>query len=213
MEVVSLTPVLTGVALGLAVAAPLGPVGLLSVRTAMRFGFGSGASIGLGAAVIDTTYAALGLLGAGAVLQIDSARLAFGLLGSAVLVGFGVRTLRSAARLRSAGEADLEVDSRGAGFRTGLVATASNPLTILTWAALLGAEIAVTDGGGAAAAGMLLLGVFVGSASWFTGLTWVASRAGRRLSGRALAVVDVVVGVGLVLFGTALGIRTVRDTT
>lgn len=213
MDAASLTPVITGFVLGLAVAAPLGPVGLLSVRTAMRFGFGAGVSIGLGAAVVDTAYAALGLLGAGAVLQLDSARLAFGLLGAAVLIGFGVQTLRSAARVRSGGEADLEVASRGAGFRSGLIATASNPLTIVTWAALLGAAISVTDGGGPGAAGLLLVGVFAGSAGWFVTLTWVASHAGRRLSDRALVVVDLVAGVGLLLFGTALGIRTIRDAT
>jgi putative LysE/RhtB family amino acid efflux pump len=206
-----LSVIATGLVLGVAVAAPLGPVGLLAVRTSVRFGFSVGLGVGLGAAVIDTTYAALGLLGAASLLQWGVAQLTLGLVGAAVLVGFGLRTLHSALRVRLGGEVPDEVQTPGRAFRVGLVATASNPLTVLTWAALLGAAVAVTGSGGPLAAVTLLLGVFVGSAGWFMALTWAAAHAGRRMSDRVLGVVDLVAGAGLLAFGAALGIKTVRD--
>src|SRR5204863_8839325 len=118
------------------VAAGVGPVWLLCVRSTLRHGFGVGAAIGAGAALVDTAYAALGVAGASALLTIDALRLALGLVGAAVLAVLGARTLWSAFRVRLGGEAEDEVASPRRAFATSLAATASNPLTIASWAAI-----------------------------------------------------------------------------
>ena len=200
-----------GLLLGAFVAAQVGPVSLLCIRTATRSGFRPAFAIGAGAASVDGLYAALGVLGAAALVQVDAVRLALGVLGTAVLLWMGVRTLRDAWRIRLGGEEVTEVAGVTASFRTGLVATASNPLTIVSWAAIFGAAATASLLDSTAAATALLLGVVAGSAAWFLGLALVAARVGSRLGRRVLWGIDVAAGVGLVGFAALLGVRTVRD--
>lgn len=204
-------PLLAGLGLGVFVAAQVGPVSLLCIRTSTRSGFRPGAAVGAGAALVDLSYAALGVLGAASVVQLTPVRLLLGLAGSVVLVTMGVRTLHAAFRLRLGGETDAEVTRPAAALRTGLVATASNPLTIVSWAAIFGAASTASLVHGAADVAALLAGVGVGSLAWFVGLAAVAARVGSRLGVRALAVVDAVAGAGLVLFGGVLGVRTLQQ--
>ncbi len=200
-----------GLMLGGLVAAQVGPVSLLCIRAATRHGFGAAASIGAGAATVDAVYAALGVVGAAALIQVEPVRLALGLVGAGVLTWMGVRTLRDAWRLRLGGEAALDVVTLPASYRTGLVATASNPLTIISWAAIFGAAATTSVLDSTGSAGALLIGVMTGSGVWFVGLALVASRLGERLGRRALWSIDVAAGVGLLGFAALLGVRTVRD--
>src|SRR4249919_3917314 len=98
-----------GLLLGGFVAAQVGPVSLLCIRTSTRAGFRVGVSVGLGAAVIDLAYAICGVAGAAAIVQIKPIQFALGLAGTAVLVVMAVRTLRTAWRLRLGGETSDEV--------------------------------------------------------------------------------------------------------
>ena len=82
---------LVGFGLGFLVAAQLGPISLLAIRSTLRNGVVVGLAIGGGVAVIDTLYAAAGAAGAAGLLAIEPLRLAFGLVGAAVLAGARVR--------------------------------------------------------------------------------------------------------------------------
>lgn len=192
-------------------AAQVGPVSLLCVRTATRHGFAPAAAIGAGAATVDVVYATLGVLGAAALIQLEPVRLTLGFAGAAVLAWMGVRTLRDAWRIRLGGEATVEVAGVGPSYRTGLVATASNPLTIVSWTAIFGAAATASVLDGAASATALLAGVALGSGAWFVVLAAMAARLGERLGPRVLFGVDVAAGVGLLGFAGLLGVRTARD--
>jgi threonine/homoserine/homoserine lactone efflux protein len=202
---------LAGLGLGAFVAAQVGPVCLLCVRTSTRSGFLPGASLGAGAAAVDLAYAALGVAGAASLVQFPPVRLALGLLGATVLLVMGARTLHAAFRIRLGGESPAEVARPGSAFRTGVVATASNPLTIVSWAAIFGAASTASLVDTPAEAAALLAGVGAGSLGWFVLLAGVTARVGSRLGDRALAVVDAVAGAGLVLFGTVLGVRSLQE--
>src|ERR687887_2805459 len=92
-----------GFGLGLLLAAQVGPVTLLIVRTVLRGGRAVVVALAMAAAVagVDVLYAALGLLGLGAVTDVDSVRLALGLASGGLLVAIGVRTLRLGFRARA----------------------------------------------------------------------------------------------------------------
>jgi putative LysE/RhtB family amino acid efflux pump len=206
-----LTAFVLGAGLGAFVAAQVGPVSLLLVRSVLRHGHAVGLGIGGGAALVDTLYASLGVGGVAPLLAVSWLQLGLGLLGGVVLVVIGARTLWAAWRVRLGGEADDEVASVRRAFLTAVGATASNPLTIVSWAAIFAA--ATTAGAASTAPGAvaLLAGVATGSLSWFAILTVVVSLARRRVRGGWLAVVDVVSGIGLMGFGTVLGVRSVRE--
>jgi putative LysE/RhtB family amino acid efflux pump len=195
-----------GVGLGFLVAAGVGPIWLLCVRSTLRQGFAVGAAIGAGAATIDALYALLGVAGASALLRFDVFRVALALAGAAVLAAIGVRTLWSAFRVRLGGEIDEDVASARRAYATSVAATASNPMTIASWAAIFSA---------ASVAGLapvpLVAGVAVGSAAWFALLAGAVAIVRRRVGPRVVATVDVCSGVGLLGFAGALGWHAVRD--
>jgi putative LysE/RhtB family amino acid efflux pump len=200
-----------GFGLGFLVAAQLGPISLLAIRSTLRSGAPIGLAIGAGVAIVDTLYAAAGAAGAAGLLAFEPLRLAFGLIGAAVLIALGVRTLWSALRVRMGGEVTEEVATPRRAFATALAATASNPLTIASWAAIFAAASTAGASDTASGTALLLLGVGIGSLSWMTILATGVSVARRWIGDRTLKAVDVVAGLGIAGFGAALGYRTLQE--
>jgi putative LysE/RhtB family amino acid efflux pump len=198
-----------GFGLGFVVAAQIGPISLLCMRSVLRNRFAVGVAIGLGAAVVDALYAALGAAGASALLQVDAVRLSVGIVGAVVLAVIGLRTLHSAFRVRLGGESSDEVASPRRAFLTSLGATASNPLTIASWAAAFSAASTAALAGSASTAVVLVAGVGIGTATWFTFLSGTLAVARRRAGPRLVAGVDLVSGIAILGFAGLLGWRTV----
>jgi putative LysE/RhtB family amino acid efflux pump len=200
-----------GFGLGFVVAAQVGPISLLCMRSVLRHRFLIGVAIGAGAAVIDALYAGLGAAGASALLQVGAVRLTLGIVGACVLAFIGLRTLHSAFRVRLGGEADDEVASPRRAFLTSLGATASNPLTIASWAAAFSAASTAALTGSAPSAVVLVAGVGAGTLTWFTILSGGLTLARRRMGRRALVVVDALSGAAILGFACLLGWRTVSN--
>jgi putative LysE/RhtB family amino acid efflux pump len=200
----------TGLGLGFLVGAQVGPIWLLCARSVLRGTFAVGVAIGAGAAAIDALYAALGALGAAALLEIDPLRIALGLTGAAVLAWLGARTIWSAFRVRLGGETAEEVASPRRAFLTSLGATASNPLTIASWAAVFSAASTgqLVDSPSSAAA--LVVGVGLGTLTWFTTLSAALAFGRRRVGSRVLTAVDIVAGSALLGFSGLLAFRTLE---
>ena len=193
-----------GFGLGFFVALQLGPMSLFLIRSTLRAGWRVGAAIGCGIAVVDGVYAALGATGAAALLTFDPLRIVLGLAGAVVLVVLGVRTFLSAFRVRTGLEVADDVATPRRAFATAVVATASNPSTIVSWAAIFGAASSATD----AAAAPLVAGVALGSLTWVSVLACVVAVARRAAGPRTVRVADGVAGLGLVTFGGLVGWRT-----
>ena len=208
-----ITALLAGLGIGMLVAFQVGPIFLLCARTSARFGFAPGAAIGAGAATIDLAYAILGALGASLLLTAAPLRLGLGLAGAGVLAYMGLRTLYDAFRVRLGGESELEVVSPMAAYRTALLATASNPLTILTWAAVFSGAAVSDLAGEPWHAAAFVAGTALGSLLTHLLLAGAMSAIGARLGETSLRVIDVISGVGLLVFGAVLGVRTVQSSS
>lgn len=202
---------LTGLALGFVVGAQVGPVWLLCARTTLRSGLASGLGIGLGAATVDLVYAALGAAGVAPLLTVPVLRIVLGLAGAAFLACVGLRTLRAAWRIRLGAETPEETVTARAALRTGLVATASNPMTIASWAAIFGAASAGGAERTAGAAAFLVLGVGLGSLAWHVLLVLLLRLLRRRVGDRTLRVIDGLAGGLITAGGVVLGVRALRN--
>jgi putative LysE/RhtB family amino acid efflux pump len=196
-----------GFGLGLFVAAQIGPVSLLIVRSVLRGNFRIGLAMAAAVALVDLGYAALGIAGLGRALeQAGTARVAFAVVGGAVLVAIGLRTMWIGFRARFGLETPEEVGTPRRAFATTLAATAFNPLTIALWTA---AAPAVVAGGTASwfRTGALLAGVGLGTLSWYTCFAAAISLARRRIGPRVLAAIDIGAGAGIAGFGAYIGLR------
>jgi putative LysE/RhtB family amino acid efflux pump len=200
-----------GFGLGFLVAMQVGPIWVFCARSVLRGTAAVGIAIGAGAALIDALYAALGVLGAAALLEIDPLRIALGLAGAAFLAYLGARTLWSVFRVRLGGETDEEVSSPRKAFATSLAATASNPLTIASWAAIFAAASTADLVTSSFKASALVAGVAAGTFTWFLALSVGLSLARRRVGSRLLVVVDAISGIALLGFAGLLAWRTIAD--
>jgi len=188
-----------GFALGFAVAAVVGPIGVLCIRRTLASGFSIGFLSGLGAATADASYAALAAFGVTAVTALlVEQRLWLRLIGGAFLLYLGVRTLRSAPSARAATAAS--VTGLVTAFASTLALTLSNPMTILSFVGIF-AGIGLTVEGGLSGAALLVLGVFVGSAAWWLVLAAGVTALRTRLTPGVLRSVNVLSGLVIVGFG------------
>ena len=199
-----------GFGLGSFVALQLGPMSLFLVRTTLRAGWLAGLAVGAGIAVVDALYAACGAAGAAPFLVFEPVRLALGLVGAGVLIALGARTLYSAFRVRLGGELDAEVATPRRAFLTSLAGTASNPLTIASWAAIFAAASAAGAAHTSGGAVLLVAGVGLGSLAWVSALATGTSIARRSIGQRTVRAADEIAGLGLVGFGGALAYETLQ---
>ena len=157
-------------AVGLLIAAPVGPIGLLTINRTLDQGRIAGLATGLGAACADAVYGAIGALGVTQVIDwLVGARAWLALGGGAMLLWMAWRTVTQPIITQAAPlptRADLLRSFAGT-----FVLTLSNPATIVSFIAVF----AAMAGGGlqSLAAAPMVAGVWLGSALWWLGLTTV----------------------------------------
>jgi threonine/homoserine/homoserine lactone efflux protein len=194
---------IAGFLLGMGVAAGLGPISLLCISSGLKNGFRPAIGVGLGAAIVDGLYALAAGLGAAALI---AGRTADGLrvVGGLTLLVVAWHTWKAEASGRAAFE------RFGQALRVSLFATLANPSTIVYWAGTFAATVPALHLSRAATATVLPLGVFVGSLTWFTGLSTAAGTAGHHVSRhgvRAIARIGSLAIAGFGLWTIGQGLR------
>jgi threonine/homoserine/homoserine lactone efflux protein len=187
-----------GLGIGFCIAAPVGPIGLLCIRRTLARGHASGLVSGLGAATADAMYgsiAGFGLTAVSAFLIREEA--AFRLVGGLFLLYLGIATMRA----RPAAEAEKASDGgRLRDYLSTLFLTLTNPLTILSFAAIF-AGLGIVRAQSHAAAGRLVLGVFLGSAAWWLILSRAVGAVRERFNPPVMRWVNVLSGLAICGFG------------
>lgn len=190
----------------LLLAAQVGPVTLLIVRSVLRGGRAVAVGVAMVAAVasIDLFYATLGLAGGGQLLGTSATHVTLGLLSAAIPLGIGARPVWRGLRARSGAEDEYEVATPKQAFGTALATTALTPLTIVLWTVSFPAS--APHAGIASTAGSLLLlgGVAVGALGWYGGFALIVAAVRRRIGPRLLQAIDILIGPGLMVFRTLL---------
>jgi threonine/homoserine/homoserine lactone efflux protein len=190
---------LKGAGIGFAVAAPVGPIGMLCIRTTLERGRVAGFAAGLGAAVADAVYGTIGVLGVTAISgYIEAQRFWLELGGGFFVIGFGVHLAMTKPNVQN-GTDEIPV-SLWADFMKTLVLTLANPSTILTFMAIF-AGVPGAAASNLAAVPVIVLGVLLGSAAWWLFLSQGVGVIRHKISDRALKWMNWAAGALLVAFG------------
>ncbi|MFC5528289.1 LysE/ArgO family amino acid transporter [Cohnella yongneupensis] len=190
-------PIFQGFILGLSIAAPVGPIGLLCIRRTLTNGITHGFVSGIGAASADALYgcvAAFGLTFATQFLIKQAEWLHF--LGAIFLLYIAYRTFTS-------NVAKEEAHTRaGNGYRRAygstLLLTLTNPMSIISF---LGLFAGMNIHQGTDSSVLLVVGVFFGSAAWWLLLSSIVGSLRRMISESAMRAVNYASAIILLAFG------------
>jgi threonine/homoserine/homoserine lactone efflux protein len=196
---VDLQTLLSGIVIGFSIAAPVGPIGVLCIRRTLADGRLHGLVSGLGAATADAVYgciAAFGLAFLSDLLVQQQTWLR--VVGGAFLCFLGVRTiLAKPPEKKQEGRKLGLASSYGSTF----LLTLTNPVTIISFAAVfasLGLGSTARDYG---SAGLLVLAVFAGSATWWLILSGSVSFLRTKVTPKVLLWINRVSGAITLAFG------------
>lgn len=193
--------VLKGFLLGFAVAASPGPIFFLCLRRTLVRGWRNGLVSGFGVATADSIYAAVATFGVGAITStITGERRSLALGGGALLIVVGVRILMERPTLIEASS------TNGSGlawaYLSTLGLTITNPATIISFAALA-ATLSAGISSGYLRPTMLVVGVLVGSLTWWCVLVGLAAGVRARITPRVVLSISVISGFAIVALGLA----------
>ena len=197
-----LPPFLKGLLLGFSIAAPVGPIGVLCIRRTLADGRLTGFLSGLGAATADLIYGCIAAFGLTAVSSLlVRGQPVLRLVGGLFLVYLGLRTFLSAVAERPA------ETPPGAGlfaaYASTFFLTLTNPMTILSFAAVFAGLGLAGQGSGFFSAAWLVAGVFCGSALWWLLLSGGVSLVRRKFTLPGLRWVNRISGAIISIFGLA----------
>ena len=195
---------LKGMAIGFSIAAPVGPIGVLCIRRTLAEGRTCGFVSGLGAATADGLYGVVAGLGLTFLSNLlIQQQFWVRLIGGLFLCTLGLKTF-----FAPPAQGDTPVKGKGlaAAYVSTFVLTLTNPMTILAFAAIFAGLGVGTTAGNYLAAGVLVAGVFTGSAMWWLFLSGAVgffkrsvSLAGMRWINRISGLIIVAFGVGALL--------------
>ncbi len=193
-----------GALIGLASAAPVGPVNLLVIQRTLTAHTAGALLLGAAGALGDAMFAAAAAFGVTAVANLlaDHA-LALRLGGGLIMLVFAVVIWRSAPKLR---EEDSDASTLRMAAAT-LTLTLTNPATILFFVGAFGAVGFVGIGHDSPEhrinAALVVAGTFAGSMLWWLTVTGVARRLRGRITDDHLRLLNRGTAVMLALFAVA----------
>jgi len=189
---------LNGIFIGFVMAVPIGPIGIMCIRKTLTEGRLRGLIIGLGAATADLLYGCVAAFGLTIISDLlDSQRIWIKLVGGAILFMLGIKIFRAL-------PADPKHSIKNNGIlKTYLITiflTLTNPLTIFAFIAVfallnLGGELSYFS------ASTLVIGIFIGSLSWFLLLSSEVTLFRNKLDLDGLRWVNRIAGVLIIISG------------
>jgi len=193
--------------IGLSIAAPVGPIGLLCIQRTLARGARIGFLSGLGAATADAAYGAIGAFGFATVTGYFVALATpLAVCGALFLGWMGVKLLRSA----PASGAAIAGDSGNSGsasngafagqaFASVFALTFTNPMTILSFIAVF-AAIAGPAAPAPGTAAIMVFGIFSGSALWWLTLACGVAAIRHKIGPRLMLAINRIGGGVLLCF-------------
>lgn len=200
MDFADLLFLVQGLVMGFAIAAVVGPIGLLCISRTLRSGFWHGLVTGMGAATADAIYGCIAASGLTVITTflLDQQNWIH-LLGGTFLFYLGLRVLLTSPAEQAA--TVREPRSFLGAYTSTLLLTLTNPLTILSFMAIF-AGLGMGDAHHPIlAASLVVLGVFCGSACWWLLLSGGIHLVRKRFTSAWLLWINRAAGSAILLFG------------
>ncbi len=190
---------LKGFAIGFSIAAPVGPIGILCIQRTLTGGNFQGLVTGLGAATADALYGFIAAFGLTFISNflVDQSNW-FRIIGGLFLCYLGIRAF-----LRKPQEQTVSVanSSNLSAYGTTFFLTLTNPMTILFFAGIFAGLGIVSESSDYASAGLMVIGVFIGSGAWWLILSGATGIFRNKISEGKLALVNKFSGLIILAFG------------
>lgn len=188
-----------GFIIGFSVAAPVGPIGVLTIKRTLSEGHISGFVTGLGAAMADSVYGMIAGFGLTAISSfILTQEFWMKLVGGLFLLFLGIKSFLSKPASKAA-----NVDSKGLfnNFISTFFLTVTSPATIFSFLAIF-AELGLGKTKSDYSSSItLVLGVFIGSALWWFILSSVVGYFQSKITPDRLIWINRLSGVIIISFG------------
>lgn len=192
---------LKGLIIGFAIAAPVGPIGILCIQRSLHDGFKVGLMTGMGAALADGTYGLIAGFGLTAVsAMLINHQFWIRVIGGVFLLYLGIKLVFTPPREKST-TANFDKSPLHACGTTYLL-TLTNPATILSFVAVFAGLGLGTVNPDFNHALILVLGITIGSAAWWLLLSGgVAFILHKRVSSTFMRAVNRISGGIILCFG------------
>ncbi len=193
---------LRGLILGLSIAAPVGPIGVLCINRTLLRGWLVGLVSGLGAACADAIYGCISISGITIISSHTIAAISWlKLVGGLYLLYLGYRTLSTAPTKSTSEKSELATSGLAGAFISTFGLTLTNPMTIISFAAMFAAIGTSTAGSSVTTGAILVFGVFLGSALWWLMLSGGVGILSRRLADTTIGWINRLSGIVIIGFG------------
>ncbi len=194
----SLLLFLKGLIIGFSIAAPVGPIGILCINRTLAMGLYAGLSSGFGAAFADALYGCIAGFGLVSLSEFLLAKQQIiTLLGGAFLAYLGIRTFYA----RKPKQIPDNAKSLWRDFTSTFFLTLTNPATIISFIAIYASLGIVEPSASYIEAGLIVLGVFIGSLLWWCILSFSINHIRHKLSDSFLKWINRFSGIILLGFG------------
>ena len=195
-----------GLVIGFAIAAPVGPIGVMCVQRTLNRGVVFGFVSGLGAATADACYGLIAAFSLTAALSfMADQRVWFSLLGGIYLCYLGIRAFRT---VPAASDNNSRASGRRQAYLSIFFLTLTNPMTIFSFAAIFAGFGLGNTRGDYFSAASLVGGVFLGSTAWWFILSGFSGLFRQKFTSVHLRWVNRVSGTVIVGFGVYILSRT-----
>jgi threonine/homoserine/homoserine lactone efflux protein len=185
--------------IGFSIAAPVGPIGILCIKRTLSSGRIVGLLSGLGAATADAIYGCIAAFGLTIITNfLLQQQIWLRLIGGAFLCYLGIKTFLSPP---SNSSVPADQNNLLSAYGSTFILTLTNPLTILSFAAIFAGFGLVNADGSYSSAVIIVLGVFLGSSCWWVLLTGITSLLRNRISLSGLRWVNRISGLIILGFG------------
>ena len=197
-----------GLAVGVLVAAPVGPVNVLCIQRALERGVLGGVAAGLGAVLGDGLIALLAALGVGAISgAVNRYRDMIQLIGGLAIVAFGLKLSFTAPRLQPQTSSEAQwaslIDYLWDVPKTFFL-TVTNPGAVLGLIAIFGGISSFVEVRSTVDALFMVAAIMAGSLAWWIALSSLIGRIRHHINAQRLRTINIAAGALLVLFGALL---------